>query len=179
MMGRQFCTAFDRNVQYWMRNVKLQKSMSDRWPKESLHQVYLWKRMCRMKVSMIHCAFLQHNCSRSLPLIFTSTSPCWPITPLHTIASFLTCASQQPTMIVDLLALFRWETKLISPRNYGYRALEFGSYTCIDHRELSDNFNINVHIVLPGWSIHQNNLPAGKYSKPSLDMPFWLNALQR
>ena len=51
------------------------KLTSHRWPKETLHQVYLCKSLCWKKVFMVCSVLSQHSCSRSLPLSFTSASP--------------------------------------------------------------------------------------------------------
>jgi len=44
-----FCTPFDTNIQHWWNRLaaKKQKSISNRWPNESLHQVHLYKYRCR------------------------------------------------------------------------------------------------------------------------------------
>ena len=63
--------------------------------------------------------------------------------------------------------------------NSGYSALEFWEYTCIKHREWSNNFNLNTYtLFLLVGSIHQHNLPAEayKYPHPSLGKLCWLNA---
>jgi len=47
---------------------KVKKLISDLWPNESLHQVYLCKSLCWKEAFMIHSAFLQNSCSRSRTL---------------------------------------------------------------------------------------------------------------
>jgi len=41
----------------------------------------LVQTLCWKKVFMMHSALLHHSSTRSLPLSFTSASPCRPITP--------------------------------------------------------------------------------------------------
>jgi len=48
----------------------MQKSMSDRWHKETLYQVYLFKALFWKKVFMIHSALLQHTCRKSISFQF-------------------------------------------------------------------------------------------------------------
>jgi len=44
VIGQQFCTLFDTNVnrERTKSTESMQKSMSVRWPNEFLHKVYLW-----------------------------------------------------------------------------------------------------------------------------------------
>ena len=51
-----------------------------------------------------------------------SLSPRWPITPVHTTASFLTCASTSPKRIVDSLAVTLRRALLIFSTSSGYSA---------------------------------------------------------
>ena len=106
--------------------------MSDLWPNESLHQVYLCKHMCWKKVLILHGSLLQLSCGRSLPLSFTSAPLSWAITPFHIPAP---CALKSPNRIVKQLAItFRRASLLFSTYSW-YRALEFEPYVGIKRRE--------------------------------------------
>jgi len=72
----------------WISNTELnksaetmQKSISDCWPKEYLHHVYLCTSLVLEVRVMMHSALLQH--SWSLSLSFTLASPCQWITLFH------------------------------------------------------------------------------------------------
>ena len=83
----------------------MQKSMSNRSPKEPLHLVYLCTFLFWKKALVTNSAFLQHNCSGSLPLSFRPTLSSLPLIPYHTRASFPACAVNAAKTIVDCLVL--------------------------------------------------------------------------
>jgi len=90
----------------WNKSVEtMQLSMSDHWPKESPHHLYLCTYLRWKKVFMMHSALLLHSYSRSLPLSLTRPSPCRPITYFHTPASFPTWAVKSPKSIADSFVL--------------------------------------------------------------------------
>ena len=62
------------------------------------------------------------------------------ITPFHSPASFLTCALDRGFVIFNpSQGIFNFFM------NSGYSSLEFGECTCIKHRGMCDNFNLNMH----------------------------------
>ena len=87
------------------------------------------------------------GCSRSLQLS-TSISLWLPIRPFHNLSSFPTHAWMSPKWIVDLLVLTVCMALLVSSRNSGYYPFQIGTYTCIKHKEMFDNFN--MHRILCG-----------------------------
>ena len=84
--------------------VTVQKSMSDRWPNESLHQVYLCKSVLEEIVFIMPSALLQHSCSRSLPMSIASAISIAMLAnhhlPYHSIVP--TCALNSPKRIRQL-----------------------------------------------------------------------------
>jgi len=125
----------------------IDKSVIDRWSKESLHQVCLCKCLCWKNVFMMHSVLLQHSCRRNLPLSFVSASPYWSITPFCTLASFPTCALKSPKRITDSSVLSLRRESLVSLTNHRHSALVFGAYTCIKHKERPNDFKPNTHTV--------------------------------
>ena len=112
----------------WMSNTErcksaetMQKSISYRWPKEFLHQVYLCAH---------HSVGRKCCCSsKGTPLSFTSASLCLPITSKHNPVSFPVYALKPPRTADSLLLIIR-KVSLVSSTNSVYDPFEFGPYIC-------------------------------------------------
>ena len=78
-------------------------------------------------------------------LSYTSTSPCWPVTPPY---AYQTVGLSALTLHLPHCSTKCW-----------YCALDVWLYTCVKHRVRSSN--LNKHIFLSTESIQQYNLTAG------------------
>jgi len=129
----------------------MKRSMSDRWPNYSLHEMCL----CRKKVFMIHSALLQYSCSSSLPLCaFVSIT--MSLDHIHPYPSIVPNAVLKSSKkIVNSLVSTFLEASLIYSMNSRYSSLGFGPYTCIKEKERPNNFNISTHTLPSSW-IHSS-----------------------
>jgi len=140
----QFLTQTPNNE--WNKSAETtQNAMSGRWPKESLHWVYLYKPLLEESVNYaqyVITAQLQQESSVIINSITLSADQ-----PLHTPASYPVYALKSPKRIVGSLILTHRKASLISSTNSGHSALEYGLYTCIKHRERLNNFHLNRHTL--------------------------------
>jgi len=123
----------------------MQKSVSACWPNQYLHQVYLCKSVLEESVQYAPCVVavqLQHE---ALIVINISTT----MLVNHTLASFPRRALKFPKTIVHWSRLTFRRASLVPSMNFWKCALQFRTYTCIKHRERSNDFRLNVYTVYP------------------------------
>ena len=103
MVGRQFSSSFNTNIDY-RRNKSaevIQKSVIERCLTKSLYQVYLRIPLFREKVFIIHSLLVAQKCSKHFPFLLMTESLCLPITPFHVLSSVQTCALKSPSTTIN------------------------------------------------------------------------------
>ena len=83
-----------------------QKSMIERCPTGSLYQFYLsiyyvQLSLYQKKVFIMYNPLVTQNCSKHLPFLLMSESPCLLITPFHVLLSVPTCGLKLPSKTID------------------------------------------------------------------------------
>ena len=154
MIGRQFCTSFHTNtVQHWTQHVSWSYAEIEGWllpHRISAPAVLVQISPLEESVHYAQCVATA-KLQQELSVIIYVSFAVYASTPFHAPASFLTCALKSPKWIVDSLVLIICCASVISSTNSGYSALDFGPYTWIKHMKLSNNFNLNMHVLFPSW----------------------------
>ena len=89
------------------------------------------------KKGIMHNPLVAQNCSKHLPFLLISKSPCFPITPFHVLSSVPTCALKLQCSTIDSADVSFCKATPTSSKKGWYRASAFGPYTYKMH---SDRF---------------------------------------
>jgi len=155
----------------WTSNTDGSKS-AETMPKSNLHQVYLCKFLCRKKVFMMHSALLQDSCTRSLPLSFTSASPCRLITPFHSTPSFLNCALNSAKLIADK-GLTPSQGITNSFHEFRVQCTWVWAVYLDQISEPSNNLNLKMHTLSPSGI--NSSTQVGSWGLARIPTPAWAN----
>ena len=96
VISRQSCNHFDTNVRHWSEQANWNVAQINEWWFTQLISApdAIVKNLSA--VFMMHSALPRQSWSKRFAPSFTSASPCWPITPFNTSASFPTFELKSP-----------------------------------------------------------------------------------
>ena len=85
----------------------------------------------------------EQNCSKHLPFLSMSESPCLPITPFHVLSSVPTCALKSPSRTIDSSDVTFCKAAPTSSMKCWYCASAFCAYTCKIYSDRSCSLSLS------------------------------------
>ena len=89
------------------------------------------------------------NCSKHLPFLLMSQSPCLPITPFHVLSSVLTCALRSSSRKIDYAVVTFCKATPTSSKKSWYCVSAFGAYSCKMYSDRSCSLSLRRQTLSP------------------------------
>ena len=120
---------------------------------------------------------MAQNCSKYLPFLLLSESPCLSITPFHVFLSVPTCAFKSHSRTIDSADVTFCKATSTSSEKGWYCASAFGEYTCKMHSDRSCSLSLWRQTLSPSGIQSVTNSGPRKWLQKCLQLPeqTWLH----